>query len=119
MFKYGPFIYLIARFNPAGPYDNFGGAPATVDHWWINEYRYSTTPKRTALYGYDTAAMRITTLDVFPTNGDTAFASGVWLDHRHHLTFNYSSYPTAPEMAWIEGQFSGTQIYAAILEFPE
>lgn len=117
MFKYGPFLYLIARYNPGGPFDQFGGQPATVEHWWINEYRYSTSPKHTALYGYDTQNMRIVPLEIFPSNGDTAFAGGVWLDDKHHLVLNYSSDPNLPQMSWLEGQFLGSQIYAAILEF--
>lgn len=119
VFRQGEHIYLIARYNPAGPYDLEPGAPVTLARWWRNEWNYSSTPKRTALYGYDTARMRIVPLSIFPTNGDTAFASAVRLDERRLLVFNYTSDPAAPEMSWIEGQFAGSGIWSAVLTFPE
>jgi hypothetical protein len=119
VFRQGRHIYLIARFNPAGAYDLEPGAPVTLERWWRNEWTYSSTPKRTALYGYDTAKMRIVPLDIFPTSGDTAFASAVRLDERRLLVFNYSSDPAVPDMSWIEGQFAGSGIWSAVLTFPE
>lgn len=119
LFRYREYIYLVARYNPAGPFDTEPGRPATLARWWRNTWDYSATPKRTALYGYDTTGMRILPLSLFPSNGDTAFASAEWLDERRLLIFNYSSDPEAPDMAWIEGQFAGANIYAAVLEFPD
>ncbi|RMF13704.1 MAG: hypothetical protein D6761_10615 [Candidatus Dadabacteria bacterium] len=117
MFRYRDRLYLIARYNPAGAYDLAPGEPVTVERWWRNLWNYSATTKRTALYAYDTERWEIRLLDVWPTNGDTAFASAVWLDNDRLFVFNYSSDPSAPEMSWIEGQLTGSQIYAAVLDF--
>lgn len=119
VFRQGAHIYLIARYNPAGAFDLEPGAPVSLARWWQNEWNYSSTPKRTALYGYDTTRMRIVPLAIFPTSGDTAFASAVRLDARRLLVFNYSSDPEVPDMSWIEGQFAGSGIWSAVLTFPE
>ena len=118
-FKYGDLIYLIARYNSLGPFDYYRDEPHFYTRFLRNEIRYSTSAKHTALYGYDTQNMQIVPLDVFPSAGDTAFASGVWLDDHRHLVMNYSSDPSHPDMTWIEGQFRGSQIYGAILDFGE
>lgn len=117
MFAYQNNLYLIARYNPGGPYDLEPGAPPSQKRFQRNEVRYSTTSKRTALYGYDPDTLSVRLLDLFPSAGDTAFASGVWLDDEHLAVFNYSSNPDRPDMTWLEGQFDGSRIYAAILDF--
>ena len=116
MFRWRDELYLIARYAYE-PYDLNPDQPATHDRFLENQVHYSTTTKRTALYGYNTETFTIELIEVLPSSGDTAFASGVWLDEDRLLVMNYSSPLTQPDQAWIEGQIRGSNIYSAIFDF--
>lgn len=119
MLRYQEELYLVARYNPGGPYDRAPDEPVTQRRFWSNEVHYSTSSKRTALYGYDRQNMKIRLLSLLPSSGDTAFAGGVWLDEHRMALFNYSSDPEQPDMWWIEGQIRGSQIYMSVLDFED
>lgn len=116
MFRHGDDLYLVARRDVGGPYDQ--GLPGTADD---NRQRYlvdySTRPKRTALYRIDREQRAVRHVMDLPGVGDTAFASIRRTGAHTFLMANYTSPLDDPDVTWLEGQTSprGTQIYLMTL----
>jgi hypothetical protein len=120
VFKHGGEIYLIARRNrtASGRYDlGWRRLPQT---WQKAAYlaAYWLTPKRTSLWRFDRAELKIDWVLDLPSRGDTAFPALVPLDQRRYLVFNYSSPLEGPDKFWLWGQLTETRIYATVLTFP-
>jgi hypothetical protein len=119
MFRHGDELYLVARRDVGGPFDqgltglSFGDQQTKylADYWG--------RPKRTALYQLDRAAKKVQWVMDFPSAGDTAFPSIVRLDAHRFLIANYTSPIDAPDISWVQGQTSekGTRIYLVTLDF--
>jgi hypothetical protein len=119
MFRHGEELYLVARRDLGGPYDQ-GREGMTLEEE-RSEYLvdYSLRPKRTALYHIDRAAGRVVHLFDLPSAGDTAFPSIRRTGAHTFLLANYTSPPEDPDRTWLEGQISpdGTAIYLVTLTF--
>jgi len=117
MFKHDGELYLIARRNIGGVYDQekrwIPGQLETA-HYLL---RYWFTKKRTALYRMDREALDFEVVLDFPSRGDTAFPGLVKLDDDRYLMYNYSSDPEGPDRYWLSGQLHSTQIYSTVIEF--
>jgi hypothetical protein len=121
LFEHRTGIYLIARRNVDGT--------AEKNPWWLprgmrrgyNLLRYSLTPKRTALYRYDTQNKQIVWLMDLPSTGDTAFAGIAPLTDDPNpdafLVLNYSNDPWKKDRSWLNGQLGTTNLYAFTLSF--
>ena len=118
MFKHGGEIYLVARRDVGGPYDQSTN-PDFSQRRWENLTAYSARPKRTALYRIDREASSVVHLVDLPSAGDTAFPSVVRLEEGRFLIANYTSPVDDPERTWLQGQGAsdGTQIYLQELSF--
>lgn len=118
MFRHGDELYLVARRDIGGPYDQ--GKPGSVQEN-RTEYLvdYSTRPKTTALYRIDTQARRVVHVMDLPGAGDTAFPSIRRTGAHTFLLANYTSPLDDPDISWLDGQVSdrGTRIYFLELSF--
>lgn len=118
MFRHGDELYLVARRDVGGPYDQGLELPVEsarlryqVDYWG--------RPKRTAIYRIDQEARRVEHRLDLPSAGDTAFPAIRRTGPHSFLLANYSSPFDRPDISWSEGQGSerGTQIYLFTLTF--
>ena len=118
MFKHEGELYLLARRDIGGPYDQGLDLPLPEARW-ENLVAYSGRPKRTALYRIDREAHEVEHLLDLPSAGDTAFPSVVQLDAHRFLVANYTSPVWDGDRTWLEGQVSdeGTRIYLVEIEF--
>jgi len=117
MFKHGDEIYMIARRNIAGKYYHNSKAVPDGLESWVNMGRYWVTRKRTAMYRFNTAEMKIEWLFDFPSKGDTAFPAIIQLNEDQYLLYNYSSPIRGPDWCWLGGQLTGTRIYSTVITF--
>jgi len=119
MFRHEADIYLIARRDIGGPFDE--GRTDLSFRERKNKYLmdYSLRPKRTALYQINKTQHRIVHLFDLPGTGDTCFPAIVQLKEHTFLVANYTSPLKYPDISWIEGQLSeeGTQLYFIRLDF--
>ncbi len=118
MFEYGGDVWLVARRDVGGPYDQSTAADL-ADRRWDNLTAYSGRPKRTALYRIDRELSAVEHVFDLPSAGDTAFPSIVQLDEHRFLVANYTSPPDDPDRTWLQGQGAedGTQIYLQEIRF--
>lgn len=118
MFEHGGDVWLVARRDIDGPYDQ-SIATDFADRRWDNLTAYSARPKRTALYRIDRDLRAVEHVVDLPSAGDTAFPSVVQLDDHRFLVANYTSPPDDPDRSWLEGQGAadGTQIYLQEIRF--
>lgn len=119
LFRHGKDIYLAARRDVGGPYDE-GLTDLTYEEQ-KGRYLldYSLRPKRFALYRLNKEERKIEHLMDLPGVGDTAFASVRRTGPHTFLLANYTSPLEHEEYTWLEGQVSpeGTQIYFLEIEF--
>ncbi len=121
MFRHENDIYLLARRDVGGPYDQGAGDLTFDEQRSRNLLDYSFRPKRTALYKLNKEARRVEHVQDLPGAGDTAFPSVVQTGPHTFLLANYTSPLDQPNATWFEGQTSprGTQIYLLTLSFVE
>jgi hypothetical protein len=121
MFRHRDEIYLIARRDVGGPFDQADPELPFADRKFANWIAYSTRPKRTALYRIDRGNRRVVHLFDLPGAGDNAFASVQQTGRNTFLVANYTSPLDEPDVSWIDGQNSerGTQLYFVTLTFHE
>lgn len=119
MFRHGDELYLVARRDVGGPFDQGRTDLSFGDQQTQYLAAYWGRPKRTALYRVDTAARKVEWVLDFPSSGDTAFPSIVRLSAHRFLLANYTSPVETPDISWVQGQTSerGTRIYLLTLEF--
>jgi len=119
MFTHDGEIYLVARRDIGGPYDQADPSAPFGVRQIQNLAAYSGRPKTTALYWIDRAAQDVDHLIDLPGTGDTAFPSIVQEDPHTFLIANYSSPLDKPDQTWFQGQVApeGTGIYLVRLHF--
>lgn len=119
MFRHGSELYLIARRDVGGPFDQMRTELPFADQKRNNLLAYSSRPKRTALYRIDKSARRVVHVFDLPGAGDTAFPSVRRTGPHTFLVANYTSPLSDPDRPWLVGQTSadGTQIYLLTLTF--
>jgi len=119
MFRFGDEIYVAARRDVGGPYDEgLSDLPfeEQKSHYLLD---YSLRPKRSALYRIDREARKVVFLVEIPGVGDTAFPSVRRSGPNTFVLANYTSPLDKPDISWLEGQVNpeGTSIYLLKLEF--
>ncbi len=121
MFRHEGEIWLVARRDVGGPYDQGLEGLSLPDERWENLTAYSGRPKRTALYRIDREAREVVHVFDLPSAGDTAFPSVARLDEHRFLVANYTSPVWDADRTWMEGQLAddGTQIYLVEIAFEE
>jgi hypothetical protein len=121
IFAHGDELYMVARRDIGGPYDQADPADDFGAQQLSNLTQYSGRPKTTALYWIDREASKVQHLIDLPGAGDTAFPSVVREGPHTFRIANYSSPLTDPERTWFEGQISseGTQLYLLTLRFED
>jgi hypothetical protein len=119
MFRHEGELYLVARRDVGGPYDQGIEGMSLPDARWENLTAYSGRAKRTALYRIDREAREVVHIVDLPSAGDTAFPSVVQLDAHRFLVANYTSPVWDADRTWMEGQLSedGTLIYLLEIAF--
>ena len=119
MFRHGDDLYLVARRDIGGPFDQGLTGVPIEDLRLKYQADYWTRPKRTAIYRVNTVDRRIEHIVDLPSAGDTAFPAIRRTGPNTFLLANYTSPLDAPDIAWVEGQGSerGTQIYFVELTF--
>ena len=119
MFRFGDEIYVAARRDVGGPYDE--GLSDLSFEEQKSQYLldYSLRPKRSALYRIDREARKVVFLVEIPGVGDTAFPSVRRSGPNTFVLANYTSPLDKPDISWLEGQVNpaGTSIYLLKLEF--
>jgi hypothetical protein len=117
MFRHGDDIYLVARRDVGGPYDQGDDSLTFLEQRSKYLKDYSMRPKRTALYKIDKAQRAVVHLFDLPGNGDTAFPAVRRTGQDTFLLANYTSPLDDPDISWIDGQTSsaGTQLYLLTL----
>lgn len=119
LFRHGNDIYLVARRDVGGPYDQ--GDPSLTLEEKRNKYLldYSLRKKRSAIYRLDKASKTVVHLQDIPGVGDTAFPAVIQVSAHHFLLANYTSPLENEDWSWLKGQTSneGTQIYFVDLTF--
>jgi hypothetical protein len=124
MFRHGNDIYLVARRDLNGHYDEhleaaFPDFDKRKQRYLID---YWNRPKRTALYKLDTVGRKVDWVFDFPSAGDTAFPGIRRTGPHTFLMVNYTS-PIGPDdnkdISWLTGQTNpkGTQIYLTTITF--
>lgn len=120
MFRHGDRLYLVARRDVGGPFDQGRSELSFADAQLQYLAAYSGRAKRTALYEVDTVQRQVVWLFDFPSAGDTAFPSIARLDAHRFLISNYTS-PLDGDLdrSWWNGQNApeGTKIYFVELTF--
>jgi hypothetical protein len=119
LFRHGDDIYLVARRDVGGPYDQ-GDASLTVAEQ-RSKYLldYSLRPKRSAIYRIDKAAQKVVHVQDIPGVGDTAFPAVIQVSAHRFLLANYTSPVEYEDWSWLQGQTSneGTKIYFVDVSF--
>lgn len=119
MFRHGDDIYLVARRDIGGPFDQGRSDLSFLEQKFQYLVDYSFRPKRTALYRIDRENYAVEHLFDLPGDGDTAFPSVQQTGEHSFLLANYTSPLDQPDITWLEGQNSarGTQLYLLDLTF--
>lgn len=119
MLRHGSDLYLVARRDPNGPYDQGDTQLSFDDQKAKYLSSYSTSTKRTALYKIDRDKREVVHLLDLPSAGDNAFPSVRRLDAHRFLIANYTSPLDKTDYTWLDGQLAkeGTQIYFITLTF--
>lgn len=117
IFRHAGELYLVARRDPDGPYDQGLGGLTLAQKRTRYLLAYSLRPKRTALYRIDRAAGKVVHLADLPSAGDTAFPSVRRTGPHTFLVANYTSPLDKTDLSWLAGQTEPTQIYLLTLTF--
>lgn len=119
MLRHGDDVYLLARRDVGGPFDQGNDALPLEDQRTQYAAAYWNRPKRTALYRIDKATRSVEHLLDLPSAGDTAFPSVRRTGADTFLVANYTSPLDDPDRTWLEGQgaLDGTSIYLITLSF--
>ncbi len=121
MFRHGNDIYLAARRDVGGPYDQ-GKSELTFDEQ-KSKYLvdYSLRPKGSALYKINRDARKVEKVFDLPGCGDNAFMAVRRIDAHAFLLANYTNPLDMTDTTWLSGQTSkkGTQIYLLTITFVE
>jgi len=119
MFRHEDEIYMVARRDIDGPYDQSDPETTFAEQQLTNLLSYSGRAKRTAVYRIDRDAGQVVHLMDLPSAGDTSFPSIQQLGDHTFLVGNYTSPLDDPDISWIDGQVAedGTQIYLLTLTF--
>lgn len=119
MFRHGDDLYLVARRDVGGPYDEGRADLDYLDARMKYQLDYWTRPKRTAIYRIDRENRAVVHLMDLPSAGDTAFPSIRRTGAHTFLLANYTSPLNDPDIGWLEGQAAeaGTRIYFVELTF--
>lgn len=117
MFRHGRELFLVARRDVGGPYDE--GLDTLAFDARSRKYQldYWNRPKRTALYRIDREAKKVVWLFDLPGAGDTAFPSIRRTGAHTFLMANYTSPLDKPDIAWVDGQRGETRLYLQELRF--
>lgn len=119
MFRHGEELYLVARRDVGGPFDQqLTGLPFDNQRI-LNWVAYSLRPKRTALYRINQATRAVEHLFDLPSAGDTSFPSLHRTGPHSFLLVNYTSPVSQSNWSWLQGQLSpeGTSVYLAEIVF--
>ena len=121
MFRHDSELYMVARRDIGGPYDQADPSLPFADQQMQNLTAYSGRAKTTALYWINRTAQQVEHLIDLPGAGDTAFPSVVQEGPHTYRVANYTSPLHDPDRTWFEGQVSreGTQLYTMTLRFEE
>ncbi len=121
MFRHEGEIYLLARRDVDGPYDQGHDELSFSEQQIQYLLAYSLRPKGFALYRIDREAAQVVQVMELPGCGDTAFPSVVPLDDHRFLVANYTSPLNDPDISWLDAQSqdAGTALYLMELEFVE
>ena len=119
MFRHGKDLYLAARRDVGGPYDQ-GLTGVTFKEKKASYLQaYSLRAKRFALYKIDRTNKKIVHVMDLPGVGDAAFPSVRQAGPHTFVLANYTAPLDKPDISWIEAQMSskGTQTYLLELIF--
>jgi len=118
MFRHGRDIYLVARRDVGGPFDEDLSGLSFDEERQRYLVDYWNRPKRSAIYKIDQATRSVVFLQDLPGVGDTAFPSVRRTGAHTFIVANYTSPLDRPDISWIEAQGSdrGTQIYLLTLQ---
>lgn len=119
MFRHGKDIFLVAREDIGGPYDEGDDSLSFEEQKSKYLYDYSFRPKKSAIYKIDKENRKVVKVTNIPGVGDTAFASVKRTGEHTYLLVNYTSPLDEPDITWFAAQSSprGTQLYFVTLEF--
>jgi len=119
MFRHGEEIYLVARRDVGGPYDEDREDLTFEEQKSKYLVDYSFRPKGTSLYHIDRQNRKVEKVLDLPGCGDNAFPSVRRLDAHNFLLANYTSPLDMTDSNWLDGQTSsrGTQIYLLTVTF--
>ena len=120
MVRHGKDLYLVARKDLGGPYDQFKNLWGFNIQKWLYLISYSLRYKQTALYTVNQETREVEWLADLPSAGDTAFPSIVQLGPDKFMVANYTSpINETYEYSWFDGQVSrrGTGIYWVEMNF--
>lgn len=118
MLRHGKDIYLVARRDVGGPFDQLRSELSFADKQTFYNAAYWGRAKRTALYKIDKVNKKVEWLQDLPSCGDTSFPAIARLDAHRFLIANYTSPLDDLEISWVKGQTQdkGTRIYLTTLE---
>ena len=119
MFRHGDEIFLAARRDIGGPYDEGRDDLSFAEQKSKYLMDYSFRPKGSALYRINREQRRVEKVLDLPGCGDTAFMSVRRLDTHSFLLANYTSPLDMTDSSWLDGQTDrrGTQIYFLTITF--
>ncbi len=119
MFRHGEEIYLVARRDVGGPYDEGRDDLSFEEQKSTYLMNYSLRPKGTALYRINRDERKVEKLFDLPGCGDNAFPSVRRLGTHEFLMANYTNPLDMTDSNWLNGQTSsrGTQIYLMTISF--
>jgi len=120
VFEHANRVWLVGRRNLSedGAYDVGGASDDLAQQSLLNQAAYWNTPKRCALWEVLPGQRSVDFVLDLPTRGDTCFPE-VLLDDQDVVLYNYTSAPDGPDVPWIEGQLSPTQIDRVRLSFQD
>jgi hypothetical protein len=119
MFRHGKDMYLLARRDVGGPYDEGSTSLSFEEQKAKYLFDYSMRPKGFALYRINGERKAVEKVMDLPGAGDTAFAAVRRTGAHTFLFANYTSPLSMKDASWLEGQVSelGTQIYLMDITF--
>jgi len=117
MFRHGKDLYLVARRDVGGPFDQLRTDLTFGDMQTFYNAAYWGRAKRTALYQLDKEKKAVVWLFDLPSCGDTSFPAIARLGAHTFLIANYTSPLDDLDISWVKGQTQdkGTKIYLTTL----
>jgi hypothetical protein len=122
LFNFEGKIFLIGRKNltETGNFELEPDQPWSAGEAFRNLTRYSSQPKRCALWQVERSSLTVHHLVDVPGKGDTCFPSVIpdTQDPRRFILYNYSSQlGTDTDPTWAEGQLDDTFVYRTTFRF--